>query len=126
MHLRRRDDAPRNERGGQVSRLLFAPQLGSTRLAVTWVRGEPGSQQGLHAHHESEQVYVVVRGRGLMIVDDEALEIEAGGAVLIPAGGRHAIRNVGTEPLEYISATAPPFPAEISGDTWQPGYERSS
>ena len=93
MYVRRRDDAPRNERGGQVSRLLFAPQLGSTRLAVTWVRGEPGSQQGLHAHDHSEQIYVVVRGRGLMIVDDEALEIEAGSAVLIRAGAKHAIRN---------------------------------
>lgn len=126
MHLQRRDYAPRNERGGQVSRLLFAPQLGSTRLGVTWVRGEPGSQQGLHPHDHSEQVYVVVRGRGLMIVDDEALEIEAGSAVLIPAPAKHAIRNTGIEPLEYISATAPPFPAEISGDTWQPRYERSA
>jgi hypothetical protein len=27
MHLRRRDEAPLNERGGQVSHLLFAPQL---------------------------------------------------------------------------------------------------
>jgi mannose-6-phosphate isomerase-like protein (cupin superfamily) len=126
MNVRQRDDAPLNERGGQVSRLLFAPQLGSTKLAVTWVRGEPGSQQGLHAHDHSEQVYVVVRGRGLMIVDDEALEIEAGSAALIRAGAKHAIRNTGIEPLEYISATAPPFPAEISGDTWQPGYERSS
>lgn len=126
MHLQRHDDAPRNERGGQVSRLLVAPQLGSTRLGVTWVRGEPGSQQGLHAQNHSEQVYVVVRGRGLMIVDDEALEIEAGSAVLIPAGAKHAIRNTGIEQLEYISATAPPLPTEISGDTWQPGYERSS
>jgi mannose-6-phosphate isomerase-like protein (cupin superfamily) len=126
MYVRRRDDAPRNERGGQVSRLLFAPQLGSAKLAVTWVRGEPGSQQGLHAHDHSEQIYVVIRGRGLMIVDDEALEIEAGSAVLIQAGAKHAIRNTGIEPLEYISATAPPFPAEISSDTWQPGYERSS
>jgi mannose-6-phosphate isomerase-like protein (cupin superfamily) len=126
MDVRRGDDAPRNERGGQVSRLLFAPQLGSTKLAVTWVRGEPGSQQSLHAHDHSEQIYVVVRGRGLMIVDDEELEIEAGSSVLIRAGAKHAIRNTGIEPLEYISATAPPFPAEISGDTWQPGYERSS
>lgn len=124
MHLRRRDEAPLNERGGQASRLLFAPQLGSTRLAVTWVRGEPGSQQSLHAHEDSEQVYVVIRGRGLMIVDDEALDVEAGTAVLIPFGAKHAIRNTGTEPLEYISATAPPFPAEISGETWQPGYDR--
>jgi mannose-6-phosphate isomerase-like protein (cupin superfamily) len=126
MHLRRRDEAPVNERGGQVSYLLFAPRLGSTRLAVTWVSGEPGSQQGLHAHEESEQVYVVIRGRGLMMVDDEAVEVEAGTAVLIPFGARHAIRNTGTEPLEYISATAPPFPAEISGEAWRPGYERSS
>jgi mannose-6-phosphate isomerase-like protein (cupin superfamily) len=61
-----------------------------------------------------------------MIVDDETVEVEAGGAVLIPFGAKHAIRKPGTEPLEFISATAPPFPAEIRGDTWQPGYERSS
>jgi quercetin dioxygenase-like cupin family protein len=79
---------------------------------VTWV--EPGSQHGLHEHDHSEQVYVVVRGRGVMIVDDESLEIEAGSAILIPAGAKHTIRNTGIEPLEYISAT-PPFPAEISG-----------
>lgn len=126
MQLRRRDDVPRNERDGQVSHLLFAPELGSTKLAVTWVRGEPDSQQGLHAHDDSEQVYVIVRGRGLMIVDDEEVEIEAGSAVLIPPGAQHAIRNTGTEPLEYISATAPPFPTEISGDTWQPRYARRS
>jgi oxalate decarboxylase/phosphoglucose isomerase-like protein (cupin superfamily) len=47
-------------------------------------------------------------------------------AVLIPFRAKHAIGNTSTEPLEYISATAPPFPAETRGDTWQPGYERSS
>jgi mannose-6-phosphate isomerase-like protein (cupin superfamily) len=124
MHVRRRDDAPRNERGGQVSYLLFATQFGSSELAVTWVRGEPGSQQGLHAHEKSEQVYIIVRGRGLMIVDDGEREVEAGTAVLIPARAEHAIRNIGTEPLEYVSVTTPPFDAEISGDSWEPRYER--
>lgn len=124
MHVRRRDDAPRNERGGQVSRLLFTSQLGSTRLAVTWVSGEPGSQQGLHAHDDGEQIYVVVSGRGLMIVGDEEREVEAGASILIPAGVEHAIRNIGAEPLEYISATAPPFPADIDGDSWRPRYDR--
>jgi len=125
MHVRRCEDAPRNERGGQVSRLLVAPQLGSTNLAITWVRGEPGSAQGLHAHEDGEQVYVVIRGRGLMTVDGENNEVEAGTAILIPAGAEHAIRNIGSEPLEYISATTPPFPADIEGDRWEPGYEPS-
>jgi len=125
MQLVRRRDAPLNSRGGQVSHLLFAPPL-STQLAVTWVRGEPGSQQGLHSHEHSEQIYIVVSGRGLMIVGDEAQEIEAGTAVLIPAGAKHAIRNPSSEPLEFISATTPPFPAEISGPTWRPLYARDS
>jgi mannose-6-phosphate isomerase-like protein (cupin superfamily) len=120
MLVRSLDDAPRNKRGGQVSHLLFAPGLGSHGLSVTWVRGEPGSQQGLHVHEENEQIYVVVRGRGLMIVDGEERPIEAGGAVLIPAGSEHAIRNTGDELLEYVSATTPPFAAEITGETWRP------
>jgi mannose-6-phosphate isomerase-like protein (cupin superfamily) len=126
MHVRRRDDAPRNERGGQVSRLLFAPQLGSRDLAVTWVSGIPGSEQGLHAHEDSEQIYVVVRGRGLMTVDDEEREVEAGTAILIPAGAKHAIRNIGSEALEYVSATTPPFPADVDADIWQPRYEQTA
>jgi mannose-6-phosphate isomerase-like protein (cupin superfamily) len=116
MNVRRLDDAPRNERGGQVSHLLFATRS----MSITWVRGEPGSQQPLHAHAASEQAYVVIRGRGLMIVRGEEREVEAGAAILIPAGSEHAIRNIGTEPLEYISATTPPFPADIDGNTWQP------
>jgi mannose-6-phosphate isomerase-like protein (cupin superfamily) len=118
------DDAPRNERGGQVSHLLFAPGLGSRDLTVTWVRGEPGSQQGLHVHENSEQIYVVVRGRGLVIVGGEEREVEAGTAVLIPAGVEHEIRNTGGEALEYVSVTTPPFPTDVNGDTWQPRYER--
>jgi mannose-6-phosphate isomerase-like protein (cupin superfamily) len=61
-----------------------------------------------------------------MTVDDEQREVEAGDAVLIPAGAEHAIRNIGSGPLEYVSVTTPPFPVQISGDTWQPGYERSA
>jgi mannose-6-phosphate isomerase-like protein (cupin superfamily) len=104
--------------------VFSSSQFGSTNLAVIWVHGEPGSQQGLHAHEDSEQVYVIVRGRGLMIVDNEEREVETGMAILIPAGAEHAIRNTGTDPLEYISATTPPFPADIDGDSWQVSYER--
>ena len=120
MNVRRLDDSPRNERGGQVSHMLAAPELGAPSLTVTWVVGEPDSQQPLHAHEESVQVYVIVRGRGLMIVDDEQREVAEGTAVVIPPGAKHAIRNTGTEPLEYVSATAPPFPAEVANATWRP------
>lgn len=105
--------SPENRRGnGQVSRLLLAPgQFGSRQLAVTWVQAAPGSQQPLHAHADSEQVYVVVSGRGRMIVAGEEQEVHAGELVFIPPGAEHAIYNPGPHELVYASAAAPPFEA---------------
>lgn len=93
-----------------MSRLLLAPgQFGSRQLAVTWVQAAPGSQQPLHAHGDSEQVYVVVSGRGRMIVAGEEHEVQAGTLVFIPPGAEHAIYNPGPQELVYVSAAAPPF-----------------
>lgn len=110
MHLSLAAGSPRNERAGQTSYLLLAPgQFGSTRMAITLVEGEPGSEQPMHSHPEAEQVYVIVAGTGLMRVDNEEREVGPGMLVLIPPGAQHAIRNVGDTPLTYVSATSPPF-----------------
>jgi len=113
---------PRNERGkGQISHLLLAEgQFGSRNLAVTWVEGAPGSQQPIHTHPESEQAYVVVRGTGRMILGDDEQAVGPGTLVFIPPGTPHAVRNDGDEPLVYVSASSPPFPAEVSRTSWSP------
>src|SRR5947208_5673267 len=103
--------SPRHERGeGQVSYLLLNEgQFGSKNLTMTWVEAAPNSQQPLHQHPESEQAYVIVRGRGQMIVGDEVFAVDAGTLVFIPPGTTHAIRNDGPETLVYVSATSPPL-----------------
>jgi mannose-6-phosphate isomerase-like protein (cupin superfamily) len=125
MLVQRLKDAPRNHRGGQVSYLLLAPgQLGSENVAITWVEGEPGSEQPVHKHPNSEQVYVVVRGRGVMRVGNEEREVEAGTMVLVPPRTGHAIRNAGEEPLVFVSATSPPFEMPPEGTVF--AYEPAS
>jgi mannose-6-phosphate isomerase-like protein (cupin superfamily) len=110
MHTRHLSESPRHLRGGQTSYLLLTEgQAGSRHLSITWVEGEAGSQQALHAHPDSEQVYVIVAGRGLMHVADEEQEVGPGTLVFIPKGALHAIGNVGSEKLVYVSATSPPF-----------------
>ena len=110
MFIQKVEGSPLNERGGQLSYLLLdRGQFGSSRLSVTWVEGKPGSEQQIHAHETNEQVYVVVRGRGLMRVADEQAPVEAGDLVFIPPKTGHAMRNVGDGPLIYLSATSPPF-----------------
>jgi mannose-6-phosphate isomerase-like protein (cupin superfamily) len=122
MDIQMLADSPRNERGaGQVSRLLLAEgQFDSRRLCVTWVECQPGSQQALHRHQTQEQIYVIVRGRGQMLVGGEEHGVGPGTLVFIPPGTEHAIRNDDPGTLVYLSATAPPFSATIAGQTWEP------
>ena len=119
MHVQTLDKSPRHHRCGQVSHLLLTKgQFGAQDLSVTWVEGQPESQQELHAHSSQEQVFVIVRGRGLMLVDQEEQEVTPGSLVFIPPGAVHAIRNIGTEPLIYMSATVPPFDEDLARTVW--------
>ena len=101
MNITTLDQSPQNHRGGQVSHLLLAQgQFGVENLAVTWVEGEPGSEQAVHSHDGKEQVYIIiVQGRGAMRVGDEVEEVGPGTAILVPPGASHSIRNIGDERL---------------------------
>ena len=110
MFVQTLEESPRNFRGGQVSYLLLTKgQFGSGNLTITWVEGGPGSEQPLHAHPTNEQVYVIVRGRGVMKVAGEQREVVEGTLVFIPPGTNHAIHNTGEEPLVFVSAASPAF-----------------
>ena len=120
MHTRRLDESPRHLRGGQVSYLLLNEgDADSHNLAITWVEGEPGSEQDKHSH-SLEQVYVIVAGRGLMHVAGEGEEIGPGTLVFVPKGALHSIRNIGTEKLVYVSATSPPFDSKLIEALYEP------
>lgn len=119
MNIQTLEQSPRNHRGGQVSHLLLASgQFGSQNLAVTWVEGEPGSEQAVHSHDGREQVYVIVQGRGAMRVGDEVEEVSAGTSILVPPGTDHSIRNIGEDNLIYVSATSPPFAMQEGNTQW--------
>ena len=119
MNIQTVEKSPRNHRGGQVSHLLLAAgQFGSENLAVTWVEGEPGSEQAVHSHDGREQVYVVVHGRGAMRVGDEVEEVGPGTLIMVPPNTDHSIRNVGEEKLIYVSSTSPPFAMQEGHTSW--------
>jgi mannose-6-phosphate isomerase-like protein (cupin superfamily) len=119
MHTRSIEQSRVNSRGGQTSFLLMGKgDFGSRNLALTWVDCPPGSQQQVHRHTTQEQVYVITRGRGLMIVGKEEQEVDAGTLVFVPPRTGHAIRNTSEELLTYVSATAPPFDPDGAGTSF--------
>jgi len=110
MQIQSLTNAPLNRRGGQNSHLLLTKcQFGSRNLTITWVDCEPGGEQQMHAHKTEEQVYVIVRGMGMMKAGDEEREVRSGSLVFIPPGTPHAIRNTGDDTLTFVSAASPPI-----------------
>jgi mannose-6-phosphate isomerase-like protein (cupin superfamily) len=107
MFMADKDGVPRRERDGLVSNVLLqAGDVPDTALTVTWVDMAVGSEQRSHAH-DSEQIYVLVSGRGRMVVGAETADVASGELVQIPPGAPHAITNIGRGRLRYISASTP-------------------
>jgi len=72
----------------------------------------------LHEWREAAELYIGLRGKGVMLLEDEAtgesrmLPLEPGMAVYVPGHTGHRTANVGDEPLSYIGV----FPARAGHD----------
>lgn len=101
-----------------TSHLLISPHSSSARNLSIQISTVPvGSEQPVHAH-APEQCYYIIRGTGLMRIEDETKEVTAGDAVVIPANLKHGIRNIGATVLEYLTANAPAFTKEYEDSHW--------
>jgi mannose-6-phosphate isomerase-like protein (cupin superfamily) len=113
VRLRRLTEAVVQERGRLRSHFLMdAGDLGSRNLTVTWVDVPPGAEQRAHSHPDSEQIYVIVRGEGRMMVAGDEQDVGEGDLVFIPPATSHGIVNRGSETLIYVSAASPPVSME--------------
>ena len=112
-----KSEAPQRARKGLVSHILLQQgDVQNDRLAVTWVDVAPGSGQQPHSHGP-EQAYVIIKGRGLMRVDNEEKEVAEGDFIYIPPNQVHSIINRSDELLTYISASTPAFDLTAIYDT---------
>lgn len=97
-----------NMRGGkgrvQVEE-FWAPQKelrAKTRL-FSRLTLAPGCSIGFHEHVNEEEVYVVLRGRGMIDEGGVRSEVGPGDTILTGSGAGHAVETVGTEPLELLA-----------------------
>lgn len=67
-----------------------------------------GEEIGEEVHDDGDQVLSIVEGSGEAVLDDVPTQIGAGDLVLVPAGTKHNIRNVGTRDLKLYTVYAPP------------------
>jgi quercetin dioxygenase-like cupin family protein len=63
---------------------------------------EPGSTIGDHAHPNTEDLYLILEGRGIGILDGERFPVSAGDLFLVKAGGSHGLVNDSEGPLTFL------------------------
>ena len=118
MNIRNRMNAPRYRRDRIESFLLVSEKTtGSGNLSITLVEMEPGGFQHLHSH-EQEQAYYVIEGEGILSVDDEERSVAEGDCIFIPSFARHGLKNTGSTPLTYVSASSPSFTRHECDGLW--------
>ncbi|GAB2629721.1 hypothetical protein GCM10027168_71650 [Streptomyces capparidis] len=80
--------------------------------AVEWAWLPPGGVSGEHLHSRTEEVYVLLGGRGVITLDGTPHRVGPGAAVLTGLGTRHGLRNTGRDPLSWlvVELTATPGP----------------
>jgi quercetin dioxygenase-like cupin family protein len=90
--------------------LLFPENSSSSRITITQVTLAPGGTNPRHTHATSEQVWVALQGRGMLLLADGAVRSFAAGDVArFEDGNVHGLLNTGLEPFVYISVTSPPL-----------------
>jgi mannose-6-phosphate isomerase-like protein (cupin superfamily) len=98
--------------------ILISPQnTASQNLSLQISEIPIGSEQPIH-NHEPEQCYYIIKGKGLMLIENESQKVKAGDAIFIPSNFRHGIKNMGNEILEYITANAPAFSKDYEAALW--------
>lgn len=65
-----------------------------------------------HYHKERDEVYYIVKGRGIMRVNEEKRDVKEGDVILIPKGSVHSLKNTEKEALILVFASSPPFAPE--------------
>lgn len=105
-----RNSTPFITKDGSTIRELMHPQHhGNAKQSLAEATVPPGTATRLHRHHQSEELYHITAGEGVMVLGAERLAVAVGDTVLIPPGTPHAIENSGTVALKLLCCCAPPY-----------------
>jgi mannose-6-phosphate isomerase-like protein (cupin superfamily) len=97
-----KDSAADFGHGDAMEARFAGADLEAEKTGFSFHRLKPGKRQPFgHRHEEAEEVYVVIRGDGLLKLDDEIIEVETLDAIRVSPEVTRAF-EAGGEGLEVI------------------------
>ncbi|RLM62994.1 cupin domain-containing protein [Halorubrum sp. Atlit-26R] len=95
--------------GGDVDRRGLTEPLGASDVAINRYRLAPGERfsQGLHAHMDQEEIFVIVEGDATFETMDGDVTVGAGEAIRFAPGEFQSGKNDGDEAIVAFALGAP-------------------
>ncbi len=78
------------------------------KLQLVLMNLKPGEEIGEEIHEDHDQFFRFEGGKGKVVIDTENFIVEDGDSVVIPAGSRHNVINIGDVDLKLYTIYAPP------------------
>ena len=81
----------------------------TNKLQLVYMSLKPKEEIGEEIHEDHDQFFRFEAGEGLVIIDDEEIQVKDGDAVVVPAGSKHNVINTSdTKALKLYTIYAPP------------------
>ena len=95
--------------GSEIRELMHPHLHGNRNQSLAEAVVPAGARTLLHRHRESEELYHVTSGEGLLTLGDEKLKVSPGDTALIPPGMPHRIESFGPGPLRFLCCCSPAY-----------------
>jgi mannose-6-phosphate isomerase-like protein (cupin superfamily) len=89
-------------KGAVLFRRILEDEFQSKVSFLDYTTLPPNTSIGYHLHPDTEEVYIIVSGTGIMTVENEATRVTRGDVILNRKGGSHGLVNDGPDNLEIL------------------------
>jgi mannose-6-phosphate isomerase-like protein (cupin superfamily) len=95
-------------KGSDFRRVLYTGK----NMQLVLMALKQGEEIGEEVHAGHDQFFRIEQGQGEVSIDGRKTMIGSGVAIVVPAGARHNVRNLGEQPLKLYTLYAPPEHAD--------------
>lgn len=85
---------------------------------------EPGQQLSYQSHNQREEHWVITKGEGEVVLNEETITVKRGTYINIPLKAKHRMRNTGKEVLEFVEVQLGGYLGEDDIVRYQDDYKR--
>jgi mannose-1-phosphate guanylyltransferase / mannose-6-phosphate isomerase len=104
---------------GRFEVLADEPHYKTKKITV-----DAGAQLSYQMHSQRNEHWVVIAGRGQVVLNDKTIDLKVGDFIHIPAGSKHRMRNPGGEPLVFVEVQTGTYFGEDDIVRYQDDYNR--